>query len=62
MFQSSLEGAQTSIYLSVSKEMEGISGRFYRDCREAKMPKLAEDEVLAKEIWERTEEILFQEK
>lgn len=57
-FQDSYEGAQTSIYLSVSQEVEGISGRFFRDCKEWTMPKLARDETFEKNVWEKTEELI----
>lgn len=44
--------------MSVSKEVEGISGRFYRDCKEWKMPKVAQDKTFGKKVWEKTEELI----
>jgi hypothetical protein len=32
-FQNSVEGAQTSIYLAVSEEVEGVSGSYFVDCK-----------------------------
>lgn len=31
--QSSEEGAQTTIYLAVSEEVEGVTGKYFSDCR-----------------------------
>jgi hypothetical protein len=32
MFQNASEGAQTSVHLAVSEEVEGVSGRYFVDC------------------------------
>jgi hypothetical protein len=32
-FQDAVEGAQTSIYLAVSEEVEGVSGKYFMDCK-----------------------------
>ncbi|KAJ8727561.1 hypothetical protein PYW07_001680 [Mythimna separata] len=58
-FKDSWEGAQTSIYLSVSREVDGVSGKYYADCRETKvMTKLAEDKNLARKLWEVSEKLV----
>jgi hypothetical protein len=33
MFQDIVEGAQTSIYLAVSEEVEGVSGKYFENCK-----------------------------
>ncbi|KAK3884764.1 hypothetical protein Pcinc_010950 [Petrolisthes cinctipes] len=48
-------GAQTNIYLAVSDEVEGVSGRYFIDCKEVKTSKLARDKDLAKRLWEVSE-------
>ncbi|KAK3894217.1 hypothetical protein Pcinc_002014 [Petrolisthes cinctipes] len=48
-------GAQTNIYLAVSEEVEGVSGRYFRDCKQVKPSKLARDKDLAKRLWEVSE-------
>ncbi|CAG2114534.1 unnamed protein product [Medioppia subpectinata] len=45
------EGAQTLIYLSVSEEVEGISGQYFTDCKKAKCNPLADNSCLRKELW-----------
>jgi hypothetical protein len=32
-FQDTVEGAQTSIYVAVSEEVEGVSGKYFVDCK-----------------------------
>ncbi|KAJ4431260.1 hypothetical protein ANN_19857 [Periplaneta americana] len=51
----SVEGAQTTIHLAVSEEVEKVSGKYFVDCKEAKPSKLALDEGLAKKLWEKSE-------
>lgn len=54
-FKDTVEGAQTSIYLAVSEEVEGISGKYFENCKESKMSIEAMDENLAKKLWEKSE-------
>ncbi|XP_069981883.1 retinol dehydrogenase 13 [Penaeus vannamei] len=49
------DGAQTSIYLAVAEEAQHISGKYFVDCKESPCCKLAEDEGLAKKLWEVSE-------
>ncbi|KAK4324501.1 hypothetical protein Pmani_004848 [Petrolisthes manimaculis] len=48
-------GAQTNIYLAVSEEVEGVSGRYFGDCKQVKPTKLARDRDLARGLWEASE-------
>lgn len=60
-FQTSEEGAQTSIYVAVSKDIDGVSGEYFDNCRLAwlpEMPRIARDEKLAAEIWKKTEKCI----
>ena len=45
------EGAQTLIYLSVSEEMDAISGQYFTDCKKAKYNPLVDDSCLRKQLW-----------
>ncbi|XP_059046019.1 retinol dehydrogenase 11-like [Achroia grisella] len=49
------EGAQTTIYLAVSPEVEGVSGYYYSDCRQKSTSKMAQDRNLARKLWEVSE-------
>ncbi|KAK8402311.1 hypothetical protein O3P69_000613 [Scylla paramamosain] len=44
--------SKTSIHLAVSEEVEGVTGRYFCDCKEAPMSDLAYQNDLATELWE----------
>jgi NAD(P)-dependent dehydrogenase (short-subunit alcohol dehydrogenase family) len=48
-------GAATSLYLATSREVAGVSGRYFVDCREATPSRTARDDVLAEALWIETE-------
>lgn len=52
------EGAQTTIHLAVAPELSDISGRYFRDCREVKPSKQAQDAELARRLWEESERLV----
>ncbi|PNF15558.1 Retinol dehydrogenase 11 [Cryptotermes secundus] len=52
------EGAQTSIFLAVSEDVEGVSGKYFTDCKDASASKSALDEGLAKKLWEKSEALV----
>jgi hypothetical protein len=33
LFQDPVEGAQTSVYLAVSEEVEGVSAKYFENCK-----------------------------
>jgi NAD(P)-dependent dehydrogenase (short-subunit alcohol dehydrogenase family) len=45
------QGAQTLIHLSVSEEVDDVSGQYFADCRPANYNPLADDVSLAEKIW-----------
>ncbi|XP_028404299.1 retinol dehydrogenase 12-like [Dendronephthya gigantea] len=57
-FKTPEQGAQTSIHLAVSEEVEGISGRYFIDCEEREPAKTGQDDVAAKKLWEISAEIV----
>ena len=53
------QGAQTTIYCAVDENLDGISGKYYSDCHESKLKNpVAEDENLAKELWETSSQMV----
>jgi retinol dehydrogenase 12 len=54
--KSTADGAKTSIYCATAPELAGKSGHFYTDSKEKAPSRLANDESLAKELWQRSEE------
>lgn len=45
-------GAQTSIYLASSPEIEGVSGKYFSNCKETPSNKISYDQSLQKKLWE----------
>ncbi|CAH2229657.1 jg20530 [Pararge aegeria aegeria] len=56
-FKSSWEGAQTTIYLAVSPEVEKVSGRYFKDCHLAQLSSKALNLDVARKLWDETEKI-----
>ncbi|KAM7079309.1 retinol dehydrogenase 14 isoform 2-T2 [Molossus nigricans] len=54
-FKTPLEGAQTSIYLASSPEVEGVSGKYFGDCKEEELLPKAMDENVARKLWDISE-------
>ena len=46
------EGAQTSIYLASSPEVEGLSGKYFVDCNAVDSSPLSHDQALAEKLWQ----------
>lgn len=44
-------GAETSIYLASSPEVEGVTGRYFEKCAEAPSNEESRDEQIAKRLW-----------
>jgi hypothetical protein len=51
-FQSPKEGAATAIYLAASKEVEGVSGKYFYKKRSVKSSKASYSKETAKRLWE----------
>jgi retinol dehydrogenase-14 len=45
-------GAKTSIFLSASSEVEGMTGKYFIDCREVHSSPESYDKSVAKKLWE----------
>ncbi|WP_025743852.1 SDR family oxidoreductase [Aquimarina pacifica] len=56
--QSPAKGAKTSIYMCTSKEVEGVSGRNFRNCKEKKPKPWATNEETAKKLWDISERLV----
>ena len=52
MFKTAEQGAQTTIHCAVAEEMEGVSGKYLRDCHVVEESKGAQDDAAAKKLWE----------
>jgi len=52
------QGARTSVYLAVSNEVAGVSGKYFIDSREAMPSRLARDDRQAEALWAESERLL----
>ncbi len=52
------QGAATSCLLAGHPSVAGITGRYFADCREARMSALAEDDALAEKLWAVSENLV----
>lgn len=48
-------GARTSVYLTTSPEVKGISGKYFNNCAAVRPSPLASDSHLARKLWEWSE-------
>jgi retinol dehydrogenase-14 len=46
------KGAETIVYLASSPEVEGVSGKYFINGKEARSSKASYDEAMAKRLWE----------
>ncbi len=46
------KGAQTSVYLASSPEVEGVTGKYFYDCKEIPSNPLSYDTSLAEKLWQ----------
>jgi NAD(P)-dependent dehydrogenase (short-subunit alcohol dehydrogenase family) len=55
--KSNAEGAETSIYLASSPEVEGVTGKYFADCAETPSSVASHDVEAQKRLWEISEEM-----
>ncbi|KAK2146486.1 hypothetical protein LSH36_605g02014 [Paralvinella palmiformis] len=46
------DGCQTVVYCAVAKELEGVTGHFYANCKEEPWAKSATDDEVAAKLWD----------
>jgi len=57
-FLSPEQGAQTSIYLASSPDVEGITGKYFADSREEPSSPASHDEAAQRRLWEMSEQMV----
>ncbi|MBT33145.1 MAG: short-chain dehydrogenase [Thalassobius sp.] len=53
----SKEGAATTLYLATSKEVEGVTAKYFEKCKAKKSAEKSYDQALAAKLWEVSERI-----
>jgi hypothetical protein len=54
------QGAETSIYLASSPEVEGVTGKYFSDKREIKSSAASYDVNAARRLWELSEQMVHE--
>jgi retinol dehydrogenase 12 len=57
LLKTPVQGAMTSLHVATAPELDGVSGRYYSDSREAKQSPLAGDRELATRLWDLSERL-----
>ncbi|XP_031341707.1 retinol dehydrogenase 12-like [Photinus pyralis] len=52
LLRSSREGAQGSIYVAISKNLDNVTGKFFMNSVETSVPSIVNNQKIAKELWE----------
>lgn len=55
--RSAEQGAKTSIYLATSPDVEGVTGKYFVDCKEVPSSPQSHDEAAAHRLWEVSAEL-----
>jgi retinol dehydrogenase 12 len=51
-------GAETPVYLASSPDLDGISGKYFSDCRERQPDAAAQDDNTAARLWKESERLI----
>ena len=51
------QGAETTVYLATSDELEGVTGRYFEKCRAVQSSRLSYDRALAGRLWNLSERL-----
>jgi len=57
MMKTPAEGAKTTVYLASSPDVEGVSGKYFSNCKAVMPSKEAQDDSVAKRLWELSEKL-----
>ena len=55
--QSPEKGAETSIYACTSPELDGVTGRYFKNCREKRPKSWALDDTASRRLWDVSEKL-----
>ncbi|XP_076928153.1 short-chain dehydrogenase TIC 32 B, chloroplastic-like [Bidens hawaiensis] len=56
--KSTSQGAATTCYVALSPKLEGVTGRYFADCNEARCSSLASDDSEAHKLWMQTRALI----
>lgn len=56
-FKNPVQGCQTSVFVACSDELEGVTGKYFMECKERQLSSGASDDNKAKKLWEISENL-----
>ena len=59
-YRSPEKGAQTSIFVASSAELDGVSGKYFANSKETQPTSIAQDDEAARRLWAASEELIAQ--
>jgi len=57
-FKTTVEGAQTTLYLACAEELKGVSGKYYYDCKERGLASYITDPAEHKRLWDESAKLV----
>lgn len=57
LFKSPEQGARTSLFLAAAPQLEGVSGRYYKNSKEKRSAKISYDEAVQERLWQVSEQL-----
>lgn len=58
MFISVEEGAKTSVFLATSRDVDGVTGKYFNKCRESSLRAHVSDDERCRKLWEESLKII----
>jgi len=58
--RSPAKGAETSVYVASAPELDGVTGKYFADCKESQPTAIAQDDAAARRLWEVSEALVAQ--
>lgn len=57
-FKTPLQGAQTTLYVALAKELQGVTGQYFADCKPSRLKPWAQDKAAAQRLWQLSEAMI----
>ena len=57
-FKTPEQGAQTTLYVALAEDLNGVTGRYFADCKQARPKPWAQDEAAAQKLWQLSEAMI----
>ncbi|KAK7507085.1 hypothetical protein BaRGS_00001936, partial [Batillaria attramentaria] len=51
LLKTPVQGAQTTLYCALATELDGVTGKYFSDCKEKEVAEQAKDDEAAKRLW-----------